>query len=157
MTILARQRVAGPWQPALTLPGRLRRDSLLRNSGYIMATTVANSLLGYLYWIVAAHIYAARDIGLAAALISTMTLASILSSQGIGWTLIQRLPTCLAGRVWSLTLNAGLGTGILASLCAAVIVVVILPLFSPQLAIVGRSTAYAIAFIAGVALTTIGS
>jgi O-antigen/teichoic acid export membrane protein len=142
---------------ALSLPGRLRRDSRLRNSVYIMATTVANSLLGYLYWIVAAHIYAAHDIGLAAALISTMTLASILSSQGIGWTLLQLLPGRLAGRAWSVTLNAGLAAGLLTGLCAGSIVVVALPLFSPQLAIVGRDTAYAVAFLAGVVLTTIGS
>ena len=55
MTVLAQQRVTGPWQAALTLPGRLRRDSLLRNSVYMMATTVANSALGYLYWIVSAY------------------------------------------------------------------------------------------------------
>jgi O-antigen/teichoic acid export membrane protein len=156
MTILARQRLA-PRQTALTLLRRLRCDSLLRNSAYIMATTVANSLLGYLYWMVAAHTYAAHDIGLAAALISTMTLASILSSQGIGWTLIQLLPSRLAGHAWSLTLNAGLATGILTGLCAATIVVVVLPLLSPQLAIVGHGTAYAVTFVAGVALTTIGS
>jgi O-antigen/teichoic acid export membrane protein len=142
---------------ALTLPGRLRHDSLLRNSVYIMATTVATSLLGYLYWILAAHVYAARNIGLAAALISTMTLASILSSQGIGWTLIQLLPGRPAGHARSLTLNAGLATGILTGLCAATIVVVVLPLLSPQLAIVGHGTAYAVTFVAGVALTTIGS
>src|SRR5918911_1855232 len=157
MMILARQRVAGPWQTALTLPGRLWRDSLLRNSAYIMATTVATSLLGYLYWIVAAHTYAAHDIGLAAALTSTMTLASILSSQGIGWTLIQLLPGRPAGRDWSLTLNAGLATGLLTGLCAAVSGVVALPLFTSQLAIVVHDTAYASAFVAGVALTTIGS
>src|ERR687883_48870 len=105
MTILDKYRLMGPWPLALSLPGRLRRDSLLRNSVYIMATTVANSVLGCLYWIVAAHTYAVYDIGLAAALISTMTLASILSSQGMGWTLIQLLPSRPAGRAWSLTLN----------------------------------------------------
>jgi O-antigen/teichoic acid export membrane protein len=157
MMILARPRVAGPRQMALTWPGRPWRDALLRNSVYIMATTVANSLLGYLYWIVAAHLYAAHDIGLAAALTSTMTLASILSSQGIGWTLIQLLPGRPAGRDWSLTLNAGLATGLLTGLCAAVSGVVALPLFTSQLAIVVHDTAYAVAFVAGVALTTIGS
>jgi O-antigen/teichoic acid export membrane protein len=114
-------------------------------------------VLGYLYWMVAAHTYAAHDIGLAAALISTMTLASILSSQGIGWTLIQLLPGRPAGRAWSLTLNAGLATGLLTGLCAAVSGVVAVPLLSPQLAIVGHGTAYAVTFVAGVALLTIGS
>ena len=157
MTIFDMHRLMGPCPLALTLPGCLRRDSLLRNSVYIMATTVANSLLGYLYWIVAAHIYAAHDLGLAAALISTMTLASILSSQGIGWTLLQLLPARPAGRAWSLTLTASLTTGLLTGLCAAAIVVVALPLFAPQLAIVGRDTAYTVSFLAGVALTTMGS
>ena len=157
MTILARPSVAGPWRTALSLSGRLRHDSLLRNSVYIMATTVATSLLGYLYWILAAHVYAARNIGLAAALISTMTLASILSSQGIGWTLIQLLPGRPAGYARSLTLNAGLATGILTGLCAAAIVVVVLPLLSPQLAIVGHDAAYVVAFVVGVALTSTAS
>src|ERR687883_291769 len=109
------------------------RYDVVHAHGYHAVPALGAALAGCqpLYWMVTAHTYAAHDIGLAAALISTMTLASILSSQGIGWTLIQLLPGCPAGRAWSLTLTASLTTGLLTGLCAAAIVVVALPLFAP--------------------------
>ena len=63
---------------------RLRSDSLLRNSLYIMATTAATALIGFVYWLVAARMYPASAIGLASALISVMALASTLANLGIG-------------------------------------------------------------------------
>lgn len=140
-----------------SLPRRARGDSLLRNSAYIMGTTVVTSLLGFLYWIVAARTYTKADIGLASALISAMTLASNLSNLGIGPTLVQRLPRREAGRAWSVTLNAGLVTGALCGLLAGLIVVVGLPRLSPQFAIIGHNPLYATVFVLGVPLWTLST
>src|SRR5712691_9144740 len=73
---------ASPGQLMRSLAHRLRSDSLLRNSIFIMGSTVATSAIGYLYWVVAAHMYSAHDIGLASAFISVMTLTSIFVSLG---------------------------------------------------------------------------
>src|SRR5712692_10953718 len=153
--IFDKQAMPNPVLLARSLVRRLRSDSLLRNSIYIMATGVATSAFGYIYWIVAAYIYSAYDVGLASALISVMTLTSALSNLGIGSALVQMLPRRETGYAWSLTLNAGLVTGTLAGLLAGAIVVVALPLLSSQFAIVGHHAGYILALVVGVPLITL--
>ena len=148
--IFNKQALRHPWLLALSLAHRARNDSLVRNSIYIMATNVVTAALGYLFWIVAAHTFSANDVGLGAALISVMALASTLATLGLDSTLVQVLPRRVSGYAWSLALNAGLATGILSGLLAGVIVVVALPLFSPQFAIVGHNAGYVFAFVVGV-------
>lgn len=146
-----------PWSSVRSLVPRLYSNSLLRNSIFIMGTGGATSVFGYFFWILAAHIYSPYNVGLGSALISALTLASILANLGIGYTLIQILPHKETGHAWSLTINAGLATGIVASLLTGTIAVVALPLFSQQFAIVEHYLGYAIAFVAGVAILTVSS
>lgn len=145
---------AGLRSVPLRLTRRVCRDSLLRNSAYIMGTTVSTSLLGYLYWIVAARTYSVYDVGLASALIAAMTMASYLSNLGIGSSLVQTLPRRESGYAWSLTLNAGMVTGILAALLIGSVVAVGLMSFSPQFSLVPNRPAYVAFFALGVALMT---
>src|SRR2546423_14507089 len=90
--IFDKQSSANFWRLVRLPVHWLRNDSLLRNSIYIMSSTIVAAVIGYLYWIVAAHIYSPYDIGLSSALISVMTLSSILAELGIGATLVQMLP-----------------------------------------------------------------
>lgn len=135
----------------------LRRDSLLRNSGYNMGATVVTALLGYLYWVVAAHDYAPREVGLAAALIAAMTLAALLANLGAGSTLVGLLPGRANGHAWSLTLNAALALSLLSGLVAGSVTVVALPLLSAQLGVVPASASYCLLFVGGVALWTVST
>jgi O-antigen/teichoic acid export membrane protein len=130
---------------------RLHHDSLLRNSIFIMSTTIATSAVGYIYWIVAAHLYTPQNVGLASALISALLLTSTLSNLGIGSTLVQMLPRTKNDHDWSLTINAGLVTGTVSGLLAGGIVVALLPLFSPQFAVVWHPV-YALLYVVGVPL-----
>src|SRR5579862_3719125 len=86
----------------------LREDSLVRNSFFIMAVTVVTSALGFVFWLVAARRFSAGAVGLSAALVSAMTVVSLLSNLGINTALVQMLPGRETGREWSATLNAGL-------------------------------------------------
>jgi O-antigen/teichoic acid export membrane protein len=146
-----------PWQLKHLLADRLLTDSLLRNSVYIMSSTVATAAIGYLYWIVVAHIYPEQDVGLASAFIAAMTITSTVASLGIGPTLVQILPHRETGYAWSLTLNAGMIVSTLASLLAGVIVAIALPLFSHQFAILGHHLVYALVFIVSVPLFTVAT
>ena len=132
------------------LGSRLRIDSLLRNSVYVMASTALTAASGYLYWIIAARMYPAHDVGLASALIGIMMLAATFANLGIGPTLIQVLPRRQAGHAWSLTLNAVFLTGILSSLVAGSIAAVLLPFVAPKFATVSNHGAYTLVVIAGV-------
>ena len=137
--------------------GRLRADSLVRNSVYIMVSTALTAASGYLYWIIAAHMYPARDVGLASALIGTMMLAATLANLGIGPALIQVLPRRASGNAWSLTLNAVYFTGIVSSLLIGTIAAVILPFVAPKFALVSNYGAYMLVVIAGVPLLTLAA
>ena len=133
---------------------RTRRNSLLRNSVYIMGTTVVTSVLGYLYWVVAARTYSAHSVGLAAALISVAMLASIVSSIGLGSTLVQILPRRPQGAARSLVLSAGSVLGAIAALAGTALALLAVPTFSSELAVVDRGVVYAGAFSGAVLLTT---
>lgn len=131
---------------------RVRDDSLLRNSVYIMATTVVTSALGYVYWVVAAHLYAARDVGLASSLISVMTFVASLANLGVGSALTQALPKRAAGAAWSATVNAACALVLASGLVAGAVVALALPRLSPQLTLPAHPLALAVSLVAGVAL-----
>jgi len=133
---------------------RARGDSLLRNSIYGMATTAATSALGYLYWIVAARAYAAHDVGLGAALVAAVTLASSLSSLGLGATLVRLLPRRTASRAWSTLLNAALACGLATGLIAGLVTVLMLPVAAHALADLCRHPLIIALILCGVPLRT---
>ncbi len=139
---------------ARLLVRRVRGDSLLRNSVYGMATTAATSALGYLYWIMAARVYPARDVGLGAALVAAMTLASSFSSLGFGATLVRLLPRRTASRAWSTLLNAGLACGVATGLVAGLMTVLILPMTVHALADPWRRPLMTALLVCGVPLWT---
>lgn len=153
--IFDKQLSANPRQLIRSSIHLLYSDSLLRNSIYIMCSTAVTALIGYLYWIVAAHLYSMNAIGLASALIAVITLVSTLAELGIGAMLVQSLPRYKTDFTWSLMLNAGLVTGALTSLLAGTIMVIVLPLFSHQFAIIWQHPAYMLVCILGVPLWTI--
>ncbi len=144
-----------PLQFLLTLLYRVRTDSLLRNSLFIMGTNIVTALFGYIFWLVAAHTYSTYDVGLGSAIISVMALASTIALMGMDATLVQMLPRRESGYAWSLTLNAGLLTGLLAGLLAGVVVLIALPLFSPPFAFIENEWSYLIAIVVGVPLMTV--
>ena len=143
------------WTVLSVLPQRVQNDSLLRNSIFIMASTVVTSAVGYLYWVLAAHIYSAYNIGLASAFISAMSLTSTFASLGIGSALIQLLPRRTAGYEWSVTLNACIIVGIVTSTVGGILVAFILPLLSLQFATGRYHLLYLACFVVGVILSTV--
>jgi len=132
----------------------LRADSLLRNSAYIMSVTIITSGLGFVFWLVAARRFDASQVGLAAALISVMTLVSLLSNLGINTALVQMLPRRESGTDWSATLNAGLLCGVVSGALAGLLAVLVLPLISSRFGLLDESIGYLLIFVAGVVLTT---
>jgi O-antigen/teichoic acid export membrane protein len=138
-----------------SLARRLRIDSLLRNSIYVMSSTAVTATSGYLYWMMATHIYHPADVGLASALVATVMLASTVASLGTVPTLIQVLPRRETGYPWSLTLNAVLIAGTVASLLTGGIAAVLLPQLSPRFTITGHQIGYAISLVVGVPLMTL--
>ena len=53
------------------------------------------SVLGYAFWVVAAHLFPASEVGVATALFAAMWLVVVISLLGLGETLVRFLPTSL--------------------------------------------------------------
>ena len=134
---------------------RLQRDSLARNSLWIMTTTVLTSGLGAVYWILAARIYPAAAVGLAAALLSAMALAASLSTLGIQATLVHRLPGRPSGPAWSATMLAAIAAAGLAALAGGGLLILALPQIGSEFAVVTNDARYAAVLALGVAVTTV--
>jgi O-antigen/teichoic acid export membrane protein len=93
--------------PARGFPGLLRQagsDTLVRNSVFMMATTVATAGLGYVFWALAAHAFSKQEIGLGSAVISLCTTVALLTSLGPCATLIEQLPGSERSTAWTAVL-----------------------------------------------------
>ena len=135
---------------------RARSDSLVRNSVFVMASSMVSAAFGYLFWLLAAHLYSPAVVGLTAAVISAATIMLLLASLGVGGTLIQSLPRQPKETEWSATFWAGMAivTLFAVALCGAGVAVV--PLISPEL-IVLRGMGYAAMFVVGTLALTVGA
>lgn len=134
---------------------RVRHNSLLRNSILLMAITLLNSTLGYGYWILAARLLSAPDVGLGAALLSASTLASILSNMGISAVLTNVLPKRARGREWSATFSAGLAGSLLTGLAGAGIGLAVLLACPTGLSAALHHPVYALVFVLNVPIWTL--
>jgi hypothetical protein len=93
--------------PIRRVPGylhRVRSDSLVRNSLYLMSSTVVTAGLGYLFWALAAHAFTRRDVGIGSAVISLCSTAALLTYLGSSALLIERLPGSERSSKWTAVL-----------------------------------------------------
>ena len=80
---------------------RARSDSLIRNSLYLMASTVVTAGLGYVFWSIAAHAFTSREVGTSSAVISLCSTVALLTYLGSSATLIERLPASERSSEWT--------------------------------------------------------
>ena len=104
----------------------VRGDQLARNSGLLMATTISNSALGYVFWVVAAHAIVPAELGAANAAIAAASLASLVGDVGLRTVMMTELPNAREARQWSKRVSAGIVAGVVASTvcgvaCAALV------------------------------------
>jgi O-antigen/teichoic acid export membrane protein len=112
--------------PARRLNSYLRRarsDSLVRNSLYLMASTVVTAALGYVFWVVAAHTFSSREVGISAAIISLCSTTALLTYVGPFAMLIERLPASEGSSAWTATLiRMCVATAVVTALATAIAV-----------------------------------
>lgn len=123
------------------------------NSLYLTATTVVTSLLGYVFWTVAARRYPAAAIGEAGAGVSAVGFASLLGALGGSMAVLAELPGKLKPREWSATVTAPLLFTSATSAVTAVITVAVLSQTGHS-AFLYRDGWWVAAFIVGVVATT---
>lgn len=111
-----------PRRPRPVSPG-LRRVAGI--TGSLVGTQALTSVLGLIFWTLAARTFVESEVGVAGAAVSMMMLLASLGSLGLGTLLIARLPTTAPGerRVLVRTCVAAAGT-------AAGLLAVVVPLFA---------------------------
>lgn len=100
---MAGHAVPNRWPAAFLY--RVRTDNLVRNSLYVMASTVVTAGLGYLFWLLAAHIFTRHEIGVGGAVISLCSTAALLTYLGPSATLIEQLPDRERSFAWTALLT----------------------------------------------------
>jgi len=131
------------------------KTTLVRNSVFLLGTSISNSLLGYGYWIMAARIYPAGSMGSAAAAVSMMLLTATIANLGIYTTFVHQLPRSGGAGAWSSTLTAGLLIGTLASVVAGPLGAIVFAVISPHSGIYYANPVYIVAFTAGTVGTVV--
>jgi O-antigen/teichoic acid export membrane protein len=68
------------------------KDPLYKNSVIILITMVLSGLFGFIFWIIAAKFYNPDNVGISTALISVVSLISVLSYMGLDQSIIRFFP-----------------------------------------------------------------
>jgi len=126
---------------------------LFRSARALMASTIATAALGVLYWVVAARLVPADELGRGAALVSTMVVLSTFAQLNLTGALVRFVP--VTGRhTRRFVLGAYLASAA-TGVVLAVAAVLVLPHVSDRLAFIRTDTAAAVGFCAGVTLWTV--
>jgi O-antigen/teichoic acid export membrane protein len=121
------------------------RDPLYRSSYALVANTAGTTVVGIIYWAVAAHLYSRQALGRAAALVSALILVSTFAQLNMANTLPRFIPK--AGRFAGKFVAYSYGASACAALVGGLAFVTILPRLSTQWHFVSDSRALAVAFV----------
>lgn len=119
-------------------------DSLLRNSVHLILSSIATSGLGLISWMVIARFYPTTHVGLAASLISSMYLVSLISNLGLNISLIKFLP---AYKKKNDIINSCLTAGMIAALVVSSAFVLGIEIWSPSLSFLKNYPFYGLLFV----------
>ncbi len=128
-------------------------DPLLKNSIFIMLTSISGAGFGFIFWMLAAKLYSAGDVGIATALISSMALLVLLSRFGLDFSIIRFFPTHDKSRIFS---TSALITTSFAVLFGAIFIAGV-DIFSPELGLLKspQNAALFLTFLAANSVTAL--
>lgn len=122
----------------------LKKDHLYRNSFYMIASTAVLAGFGFIFWIIVARLFKPEFVGIATTLISVSILIGGFSLLGLNISIIRYLPK---SDNKSGIINSAYTIAMLASIFAAVVFILGIHIFSPELAFIKENPIYFITFI----------
>jgi O-antigen/teichoic acid export membrane protein len=126
---------------------------ILTNAGSLVGTQVVTSGLGFLFWWLAARLYAPQAVGFASAAISGMMLLGALGILGFGTLLIGELPRQKGGE--APIISAALIVVALVGMGLGVLFARLAPWISKDLQALNQNAVYMLLFASGVCLTAV--
>lgn len=137
-------RVKGQDMPFLSRLRQHYESSLHRNAIYLMANTFVSSVLGFIFWMVAARFYAPVDVGLAAALIAAANLLAVFANLGFNFGVVKFLPNA---KDPAKLVNTGINFVAGASLVLSILFLLLVPILSPALLFAREKAVFALSFV----------
>ncbi len=108
------------------------KNSFYKNSFYILITSMISSIFGFIFWIIAAKFYTPDEVGIASAIISSMTLILLFSKFGLDQAIIRFFPEMdKKVLLWSSVV-----VSVLFSIIFSIIFILGLEIWSPDLMII---------------------
>jgi O-antigen/teichoic acid export membrane protein len=126
---------------------------LLGNAGSMLGTTVVTSLLGVVFWWLAARDFSEEAVGVAAAAVGAMTLLGFLATLGLGTLLMGELPRLARGH--RSLINAALAIVVVTGAIVGALFAVVAPLVTANLDPLDDSWGTIASFAIGVGLTAL--
>lgn len=137
-----------------TAPVAARALSMLPNSLALIGSKAATMGLGFLFWLIAARLFAPTEVGLAAAIVAAMMLCTQIALAGLGSAVIALLPRelprpdALLDCAFTLASTLALATGLGFVAVAALVL--------GELQVVAASPVYALLFVLATVTGTLG-
>ena len=132
-----------------------KNSLLLLNAGSLVGATLVTSMLGFVYWWVAARRFSPEVVGIGSASISIMTLLGTFCIVGVGTLLITELPR-QPHKATPLISTALLVVALVGG-CVGILFALLAPILSNQFSPLRENIASIFLFAAGVSLTAITS
>lgn len=137
-----------------TLFKLFQKDSLYKNSMFLMASTLIMASFGFVFWMISARLFSAEQIGLATTIISITTLITSFSLVGLNTGIIRYLPS-------SERKNDKINTCFTIVVILTIIITAIFLLginkFSPKLIFIRKNILFSLAFIFFMVFSSLGS
>lgn len=108
----------------------IRHDRLVANSFFIALSNASMGLLGFAFWVIAAHLYPPEQVGLATTLVSASILIGYASLLGFNSTFVRYLPRSAQRDD---EINTGLAMVFVGALVIGTGYMLAVPSFAPQL------------------------
>jgi O-antigen/teichoic acid export membrane protein len=128
----------------------LPKDKLTSNAVFLWASTIVGSLTGFLFWNIAARLYASEDVGTASAVISLALLLTGIAGLGFGSGIVRFFFTDKNPQEM---LNTVLTFTFLSSCASGVVCVAGLGVWAPSLLLLQQAPALAVFLLLVVATT----
>lgn len=122
----------------------LIKDSLYRNSVYLMLSTFIMAVFGFFFWLINARLFTTEQVGLATTIISVMSLITSFSLLGLNVGLIRYLPK---SKRRNDKINTCFSATALVTIIISTLFLLGLKRFSPKLLFIKENLYYALLFI----------
>jgi O-antigen/teichoic acid export membrane protein len=132
----------------------LLRQPLYANAGYLLGINLVGSLVGFVFWSLAARLYRPDDVGMASAVISAVALVSGIAGLGVGTGVVRFLPEARSPRR---LLNTAFTFNAVMAILAGGVFLAGLSLWSPSLMALRQNPLYGAGFLAYTTAVTLGA